>query len=99
MIRFTRTSSIAPGKLGEALAFAKQISEFLEKDHGQKLEVLLPVGGNPHRIAWRSEYSGLGALEDFQTKTMKDPKYVDILSKAAQIFIPGSAHDEIWRTL
>lgn len=99
MIRFTRTSSIAPGKLGDALAFAKQVSEFLEKEHGQKLEVMMPVGGNPHRIAWRSEYSSLGALEDFQSKTMKDPKYLEILSKAGSIFIAGTAHDEIWRTL
>lgn len=99
MIRFIRTSSIAPGKLGDALAFAKQVCDFLEKEHGQKVELMMPVGGNPHRIAWRSEYSSLGALEDFQTKTMKDPKYLEILSKAAQIFIPGSANDEIWRTL
>lgn len=99
MIRFTRTSSIVPGKLGEALVFAKQVSDFLEQEHGLKVELMMPVGGNPHRIAWRSEYSSLGALEDFHTKTMKDPKYLEILTKAAQIFIPGSANDEIWRTL
>ena len=59
MIRFVRTASIAPGKFGDAVAFAKQISEFVRRQYGVQLEVLMPVGGNPYRIAWRAEYEGL----------------------------------------
>ena len=99
MIRFVRASSIVPGKLVDALAFAKEVSAYVEKNHNQKLEVMMPVGGNPHRIAWRSEYANLGALEEFQSKTMKDPKFLELLSKAGPIFIPGSVNDSIWRTI
>jgi len=99
MIRFVRTSSIAPGKVGDALAFAKQVSEFIGKHYGVKLEVMLPVGGNPHRVAWRAEYANLGAMEEFQAKIMADPKYLALLAKGGANFIAGSVNDAIWRTV
>ena len=99
MIRFVRSSSIAPGKVGDAISFAKQISEFVGKHYGVKLEVMMPVGGNPHRVAWRAEYPDLAALEKFQAKVMADPKYLKLLSEGQANFIAGSANDVIWRTL
>ena len=70
MIRFVRSACVAPGKFGDALAFAWQISEFVSKHYGVKLEIMLPVGGNPQRIAWRAEYSNLGAMDEFQSKLL-----------------------------
>ena len=99
MIRFVRVASVAPGKLGSALAFAKQISEFLGTQHGVKLEVMMPVGGNPHRIAWRGEYASLAAMEESQAKYMMDPKCLELLSKGGDNFIAGSVNDSIWRTV
>ena len=99
MIEFTRTSSIAPGKVAEALAFAKEMSEYVQKKFDRKLQVMMPIGGNPHRIAWRSTYPSLALMEEFQTKTLADPQYLSILSKAATLFVPASAHDDIWRAL
>lgn len=99
MIRFVRMASIAPGKLGSALAFAKQISEYLAKHHGLKLEVMMPVGGNPHRLAWRAEYASLAAMEESQTKFMADPKYLELLATGGDNFIAGSLADSIWRTV
>ncbi len=99
MIRFVRTASVAPGKLGDALAFAKKIAEFLSKQYGVRMDVMLPVGGNPHRIAWRSEYPDLGAMEEFQSKIMADPKYIKLLSEGGANFIAGSLNDSIWRTV
>ena len=99
MIRVVRTASIAPGKVGDALAFAKQVSDFIAKKHGVQLQVMLPVGGNPHRVAWRTEYPDLGAMETFQAKLMADPKYVELLAKGGANFIAGSVNDSIWRTL
>jgi hypothetical protein len=99
MIRFVRTATVAPGKLADALVFAKQIAEYLGKNHGQKLEVMVPVGGNPIRIAWRTEYASLGALEEFMTKTMSDPKYAELLKTGGMNFVAGSLNDSIWKTL
>ena len=99
MIRFVRTATIAPGKLGDALAFAKQVTEYIAKNYGQKLEVMMPVGGNPIRIAWRTEYANLGALEEFMAKTMSDPKYAELLKTGGMNFVAGSLNDSIWKTL
>ena len=99
MIHFTRTASVAPGKLADSLAFAAEVTEFLSGAYGQKMQVMMPVGGNPHRICWYSSYETLGAMETFQSKTMGDPKYLAILAKGAANFIAGSVHDDIWRSL
>ena len=99
MIRFVRTASIAPGKVADALAFAKEISTFISKQYGVQLQVMMPVGGNPHRIAWRAEYANLGVMEEFQAKTMADPKYQKLLASGSANFIAGSVNDSIWRTL
>jgi len=99
MIRLVRSANIAPGKFGEAVAFAKQISEYIEKTYGVKLDVMVPVGGNPYRIAWRAEYANLGALEEMQGKMMADPKYLEITTKGAPNFIGGSINDAMWRIL
>ncbi len=99
MIRFVRAASIAPGKLGSSLAFAKQIAGYLGKHHGLKLEVMMPVGGNPHRVAWRAEYANLAAMEEAQAKFMADPKYLELLATGGDNFIAGSVHDSIWSTV
>jgi hypothetical protein len=99
MIRFVRTASIAPGKLGDAIAFAKQVSVLIEKIAKVKLEVMMPVGGNPNRIAWRTEYASLAAMEEATAKLMADPKYLSLLSKGGANFIAGSVNDSIWRTI
>jgi hypothetical protein len=99
MIRFVRTANIAPGKLGDALAFAKQVAEFVGKNFGVHLEIMMPVGGNPNRVAWRAEYASLAAMEEMQMKMLADPKYLEMVSKGAANFIPGSVNDVIWRTM
>jgi hypothetical protein len=99
MIHFTRTSSIAPGKVADALAFAGEVIEYLGSAYGQKMQLMVPVGGNPHRLCWYTSYESLGEMEKFQARTMGDAKYLSILGKASTIFIPGSAHDDIWRSL
>ena len=99
MIRFVRTASIEPGKFADAIAWARQISEFMKRQHGLQLEVMLPVGGNPHRIAWRAEYESLAALDALQARVLADREYQELLAKGASNFIAGSLNDAIWRTI
>jgi hypothetical protein len=99
MIHFTRTTSIAPGKVADALAFAGEMTEYLSSTYAQKMQLMLPVGGNPHRLCFYTSYDSLADMEKFQSRTMGDPKYLSILGKSAGIFIPGSAHDDIWKSL
>lgn len=97
MIAFNRTAGIAPGKTASALGFAHEIAAYMKSTYGVDLEVLLPIGGNPQRIAWSTRYKDLAALEAVTTKLTADKKYWEIVGKHSDNFVAGSMRDSIWR--
>lgn len=99
MITFIRSAVVAPGKTAEAFAFAKQIAELVQRKHGATVQVLLPVGGNPARVAWLVHYEGLAHWEALNTKLLGDPDYMSMIGSTSATFVPGSLHDEIWKAL
>jgi hypothetical protein len=99
MISIMRTAAIAPGKTGDAIAFAHQIAKHLKEKYGVTVELLMPVGGNPGRIAWRSAYESLAEWEALVTKLIADTEYMAAIAKDSATFLPGSVLDEIWRTI
>jgi hypothetical protein len=99
MITITRTASITPGKTGDAVAFGHQVATYIKERHGTAFEVLLPVGGNPARIAWYARYESLAQWEALTAKLLADKTYMELVSKHAGTFLPGSVCDHIWRTV
>jgi hypothetical protein len=99
MIAFNRTASIAPGKTSAAIGFAREISAYMKEAYKLDLEVMLPVGGNPQRIAWTARYKDLAALDAVSTKILADKHYWEVIGKSADNFIAGSMRDSIWRVI
>lgn len=99
MITFTRSASIAPGKTGEAITFAHQMAKLIKEKYGTTLELLVPIGGNPNRIAWYARYESLAQWEALANKLIADTEYMGAIAKNSATFLPGSVYDEIWRTL
>jgi hypothetical protein len=99
MITFIRSASIAPGKTGDAIAFANQIGKHIKENYGVTIELLMPVGGNPNRMAWHAHYESLAQLEALAAKLLADTEYMGTIAKNSATFLPGSVHDEIWRTI
>lgn len=99
MIAFYRNTSIAAGKVGGAIAFAKQIAKYVKDKHGLELSIAMPVGGNPNRIGWASRFESLSALEITMNAINADPNYLEMVAKGSENFIPGTVHDEMWRTM
>ncbi len=99
MIAFNRVASIAAGKTASAIAFAHEISSYMKEVHKVEFEVLLPIGGNPQRIAWSTRYTDLSAFDATSAKLLSDKKYWEIVGKASDNFIAGSMRDSIWRTV
>ena len=99
MISITRTANIAPGKTGEAVAFGHQVAKYFKEKYATPLEVLLPVGGNPARIAWHAQYDNLAQWETLSAKMLADKDYMELVSKHAATFLPGSVSDHIWRSV
>ena len=99
MIVFTRSASIAGGKIGEAIAFAHEITNYVKNKHGLELEVMIPVGGNPNRVAWSSRYVSLAELDEMTLNLIGDGDYLALIAKNADNYITGSIRDTIWRTM
>ena len=99
MIIFARSANIASGKIGSAIAFAHEIASYAKDKHGLDLEVLMPIGGNPNRIAWTSRYESLADFEVMSAKLLSDNDYMTLVSNNADNFIAGSIRDNIWRKM
>lgn len=97
MIAFVRTASIAPGKGAETMAFAKEMAAHIKKVNGVEVTVLTPIGGNPWRVAWSARYKDLGAMQVAHEKMLADKGYWELITKNADCFLAGSAHDAIWQ--
>ena len=52
MIVLVRTAQAAPGKLGDFLAFAKEIAAFIKSKHGTEVIVLHQDGGPIGSVRW-----------------------------------------------
>jgi hypothetical protein len=99
MIAVTRTASIAPGKTGDAMAYAHHIAKYVKDKHGTTFEVLMPIGGNPARIAWHARLASLAEWETLTTKLLADRTYVELVSQNSALFLPGSVRDTFWRSV
>lgn len=99
MITTIRTASIAPGKTGDAIAFANQMAKLAKEKYGKTFTLLMPVGGNPGRIAWLATYESLTEWEALMAKVMADAEYWEAVAKNSATFLPGSVNDEFWRTI
>jgi hypothetical protein len=92
-------ASIAAGKTPSAIAFAHEIAAYMKEAYKLELEVMLPVGGNPQRIAWTTRYKDLAAFDEVSSKLLSDKHYWEIVGKSAENFIAGSMQDSIWRVI
>jgi len=99
MITITRTVSIAPGKSANAVAFALQIGRFLRDKYGATVEARMPIGGNPLRVAWSGQYESLAQWESVTAKMLADKDYIELVASQGDTFLPGTVHDDIWRSI
>jgi hypothetical protein len=99
MIAIQRTACVIPGRMPSAIGFAQEISAYIKSAHGVELEVLLPIGGNPTRVAWVSRFKDLAAYDAYAQKLLADKEFSTRVSKASDNFVPGSFDDALWRTV
>jgi len=99
MIVFVRTAGIATGKNASMVAFSKEIVGYIKEAYKLDVEVLLPIGGNPQRIGWTTRHKDLAEYDAINLRLIGDQRYWEIVNRYVDSFEPGSAHDEIWRTV
>ncbi len=99
MITFVRTAVIAPGKTREAVTFAHEVAKMVEAKAGIKLNIMVPIGGNPSRISWVASYDNFAAYESGRNKLLPDADYMKLVESNTPYFLPGSVHDEFWASV
>lgn len=99
MIVLHRSASIASGKGAQAMAFAQEVAKYLTSKYKLDIQVMLPIGGNPQRIAWVSRYKDMAAIDALFAKALADTKYQELAAKGSAHFIQGSMVDSFWRTI
>lgn len=99
MITFVRSYSIMPGKTPEAVANAHKIRKHAKEKHGSEITLLMPIGGNPNRIAFVSTGASLAELETGLATFTADAEWQRLVADNAPNVVPGSVHDDMWHTL
>ena len=101
MITFVRTVSIAPGKLAEIMEFSHKVVKHVKATSTAcQSRPIMPIGRvNADRIAYVTTYPSLAEFEAASTKLTTDADYQKLVAANAANVIPGSVHDEIWRSL
>jgi hypothetical protein len=97
MITFVRTAVAQSGKSLELVAFAKEVSEVINRVIGEKPIVAVRFGGNANEVAWISEVENFDQLSTQNTKLLADADYRAMLKKAEHVVVSGMTHDQIWR--
>ena len=97
MILSIRQVQVMPGKMGAARAFAAEITEYVKGAHKMDFEIVRPVGGCPQRVAWVGRYKDLAAYEEAMNKLGGDKRFVELSTKTADVWVPGTMQDEIWQ--
>jgi hypothetical protein len=97
MITFIRSVTAQPGKIGEAVAWGKEIVGIGKRATGKDVTLCTSFGGAIGGVAWIGQHDNMGQAEEFLMKLMGDRDYVTALTKAQQLFVPGSGHDQFWK--
>jgi hypothetical protein len=99
MITVVRTSTVAPGKMADAMTFAQQVTKLARDKFDLDVHVSTPIGGNPSRIAFTASYPTLAEVEAMLIKINADADYQNFVAANVATFVPGSAHVELWRSV
>ena len=99
MITFNRIAAIQAGKAGPAMAWAHEICAYLKDGYGMSVDMAVPVGGNPSRIAWTVRYDNMAAMETAQDRMLMDARYQQIVARGGDFLISGATRDSLWKAL
>lgn len=94
MIRFQRTIRPRNGKTREAIAWAKEIADYLNTRYEVgRVEVYTQRFGRVGAIYWVVDVADMPALETFASYLQQDSGYHNLLNKGNFLYVDGSVED------
>ena len=100
MVRWMRTVQIAGPKTMKAMAWIKELQEYMKQNHGKySAQVFVDSFGEPGTVRWIVDYEDLAALEKSMQEINGDQGYWQRLEKAEGLFLEGSVYDVVMRSI
>ena len=89
MVRWVRTGRAKAGKMSQAVQWAKEIAEYINKKYGVTVSAFADVFGEIDTIRWYVDYANLDAIEKLRSELILDRDYLKKVSPVAELFIEG----------
>lgn len=97
MVYASRRVIVKMGKFQDALKWAKEIAEFLNKKYGTNYSVYTQLlGENPGNVIfWIGKYESIEQFLEVSGKLNEDQEYMAKLAITPTLFVDGSLHDSV----
>jgi hypothetical protein len=100
MIRFERTIQAAIGKGRAALAWAQEVTAYINgRSMETKFLVFTQRFGDINQISWQADFETLASLDNYQQTLNGDQGYWALVDKAEGLFVEGSINDTVLQSL
>lgn len=99
MYRFQRMARSSQGRFLEAAQWAKEVAEYISENFGVTVTAYSEIFGDNGTLHWYADYESLAQLEQVNMKLNADQQYLNMLEKSVGMFIEGSVHDTLVRSL
>ena len=83
----------------EAVGFAVEVADFVEKKNGRSVGVLTGVTGNRAMLAWIGFTDSLDQIGKDSEALETDPEYLAFFARSEPLFVPGTLEQSFWQML
>lgn len=92
MVRFIRSAVPILGHHPDAIAFGKEITEYVRAKYGMNTQLFVDSEGT---LYWISDYKDYGAYGEARNAILSDPGYWEIVNRAEGILLDGTMADTV----
>ena len=98
MVRWTRSARIAPGKDTQAIQWAKELTDWINKKYSGHLSVYMDCFGEAGTLRWFEDFENLAAVEKRMQQGMGDQEFWQKVSQVPTMF-QGGVFDTVMAAL
>ena len=101
MIRLMRSIQVNRGRRDEAIRWAREVADYLNRTRPAErpVEVFVEVFGAVGTIYWVSDFDDLAAVEQAQAESQQDEQWQALIRRSVDLFVDGSMRDLVLRAV
>ena len=100
MVRWIRTGHMVMGKAMPAIAWSKEVAEYVKKYEGfSSIDVFMDTFGEVGTIRWVVDYEDFASFEKVQKQVRSDMEFNKKAESVPNLFVEGKTYDVIMSSL